>query len=252
MSNFFSSENLEIRYEPYPIGRTAPVVDDATYEEMLNHWPALELFEFKPELGNKWSLSGTCHGDEYKKFIQDTPIWARFDQWIKSREFIDTIMGSLSDRHLDLGYRPGISRTKQTLKNLQALVRGRPANRGVRLAASWEFQMISANGGYLLPHTDAPSKIVTMTLSMVREGEWDTSIGGGIDINRPLHQSLAYNQLNKQAKFEDMEILDTFEFLPNSGVIFIKTFNSWHSVRPIQGQDDGAMRRNLVINVMAR
>jgi hypothetical protein len=49
-----------------------------------------------------------------------------------------------------------------------------------------------------------------------------------------------------------MEVLDTIEFLPNTGVVFIKTFNSWHSVRPIQGLKDGPMRRNLVINVMAR
>jgi len=46
-----------------------------------------------------------------------------------------------------------------------------------------------------------------------------------------------------------MEVLDTFEFLPNSGVIFIKTFNSWHSVRPMQSTDPELMRRNLIINI---
>jgi hypothetical protein len=49
-----------------------------------------------------------------------------------------------------------------------------------------------------------------------------------------------------------MEVLETFEFLPNTGVVFVKTFNSWHSVRPIQGPSDGTMRRNLVINITAR
>ena len=74
-------------------------------------------------------------------------------------------------------------------------------------------------------------------------------MGGGIDINRPKDPRVAYNQLNRQAGCEDMEVLDTFEFLPNSGVIFIKTFNSWHSVRPMQSTDPELMRRNLIINI---
>lgn len=252
MSTFYLDENLEFRYEPFPIGHMRPAVDEAVYEEMLDAWPDRDLFEHKPNLGHKWTLSQSCNGRNYQNFVRTTPIWSRFDRWIKSREFIDAIMGSLSDRHLDLGYRPGISWRKQTLKNLRTLLRGRPSNRGVRLAGSWEFQMIPTDGGYLLPHTDAPSKIVTMTLSMAREGEWDTAYGGGLDINRPRRDDLAFNQLNTQAEFKDMEVLETFEFLPNTGVVFVKTFNSWHSVRPIQGPSDGTMRRNLVINITAR
>jgi hypothetical protein len=114
-----------------------------------------------------------------------------------------------------------------------------------------KFQMMSRDGGYLLPQPDAASKIVTMTLSMARKGEWDTAYGGGLDLHHPKREDLAFNQLNEQAGFEDMDILDTFEFVPNAGVVFIKTFNSWHSVRPIQGPKNGPMRRNLVINVMA-
>ncbi len=88
-----------------------------------------------------------------------------------------------------------------------------------------------------------------MTLAIIGENEWNPAIGGGTDINRPRDLRLAYNQLNRQAGFEDMEVLDTFEFLPNSGVIFIKTFNSWHSVRPMQSTDPELMRRNIIINI---
>jgi hypothetical protein len=34
-------------------------------------------------------------------------------------------------------------------------------------------------------------------------------------------------------------------------VIFVKTFNSWHSVRPMQGNGSGAMRKTLTINIEA-
>jgi hypothetical protein len=32
-----------------------------------------------------------------------------------------------------------------------------------------------------------------------------------------------------------MDVIDTFEFTPNQAVMFVKTFNSWHSVRPMTG-----------------
>jgi len=108
---------------------------------------------------------------------------------------------------------------------------------------------VAAAGGHVLPHTDAPAKIVTLIVSMVREGEWDHAFGGGTDVNRPKSNLLSFNQLNRNARFEDMDVLYTFEFTPNQGVIFIKTFNSWHSVRPMTGMNSTAMRKTLTINI---
>ena len=46
-----------------------------------------------------------------------------------------------------------------------------------------------------------------------------------------------------------MEIIDSYPFEPNQAVIFVKTYNSWHSVRPMQGAGSKAMRRTLTINI---
>jgi len=35
-------------------------------------------------------------------------------------------------------------------------------------------------------------------------------------------------------------------------VIFVRTFNSWHSVPPMTGKGSGAMRRTLTINIEER
>jgi hypothetical protein len=48
-----------------------------------------------------------------------------------------------------------------------------------------------------------------------------------------------------------MEVLDTFEFTPNQVVVFVKTFNSWHSVRPMTGAGSPLMRKTLTINIEA-
>lgn len=249
MSEFFNSTNLTFRYEPYPIGHLAPMVEPSLYAQMLASWPAQELFEFLPRLGNKYSLSDKCHAERYRAFVRDTPIWSRLDSWVKGPEFVAEIMQTLLDHHIDLGYRPGISWARQTLKNLQAVVRGRSSHRGARYTATWEFQMMPGQGGHILPHSDTPSKIVTMTLAVARDDEWKPEWGGGIDINRAKSERYAFNQLNRQAGFEDMEVVDTIAFAPNTGVIFIKTFNSWHSVRPMQSTVKDSMRRNLIINI---
>ena len=46
-----------------------------------------------------------------------------------------------------------------------------------------------------------------------------------------------------------MEVLDTFDFTPNQAVVFVKTDNSWHCVRPMKGQGSDAMRKTLTINI---
>ena len=66
---------------------------------------------------------------------------------------------------------------------------------------------------------------------------------------RPKDITRSFNHLNKQANFEDMDVIQTFEFLPNQCLMFVKTFNSWHSVTPMSGVGSGAMRKTLTINI---
>ena len=47
------------------------------------------------------------------------------------------------------------------------------------------------------------------------------------------------------------EALDCYEFTPNQVVVFVKTFNSWHCVRPMTGHGSPAMRKTLTINIEA-
>ena len=47
----------------------------------------------------------------------------------------------------------------------------------------------------------------------------------------------------------EVETLNTFEFGPNQCIIFVRTFNSLHCVRPMTGKGSQAMRRSLTINI---
>jgi hypothetical protein len=168
---------------------------------------------------------------------------------LKSGDFVRGILGKLATRNLDLGYDPDMTLGRQLRKRITHA--GRLNWSASRLRARFEFSMLPADGGHILPHTDSPSKVITFVVSMVDDGEWNPDFGGGTDVNMPKDIRSSFNWINKQGRFEDMDVIDTFEFSPNQAVIFIRTFNSWHSVRPMLGKGSSAMRRTLTINIEA-
>lgn len=245
-------DNLSFRYDPYPIGAARPVLGNDVYERLLDRYPSRDLFAYMPKFGHKYTLSEKFNADAYHRFLGNEPLWREFHDWVKSEAFIVEVMNTLRGQGIDLGFDEAPPPSRRLIKSAKRLFRRSQKPRGLRLSSRFEFSMLPADGGSVLPHTDLPSKIVTIIVSMVRDGEWDASMGGGTDVNRTRDPRLNFNRLNARGRFEDMEILDTFEFLPNQAVIFVKTFNSWHSVRPMTGAGSPAMRRTLTINIEAR
>lgn len=243
----FSLENLRLRYEPFPIGLAKPIMSEEAYRGLLDAYPPVELFEYIPKVGHKYCLSEKYNPKQYHEWIASHKVWKNFYDWIKSDDFVWGVLDHLKAKHIDLGFKrlSGSGRLKRNIKNL---VRGKWWKAPAKLSARFEFSMLPAEGGCVTPHTDNPDKIVTMVVSMAREGEWDPAYGGGTEVNRHKVPELSFNRMNGKAEFEDMERLDCFEFEPNQCVLFVKTFNSWHCVRPMHGPK-GAMRRTLTINI---
>lgn len=249
---YFSFENLEFLYDPYPIGLAKPLMAEATYQELSANFPALELFLAHKDLGKahqKYTLSEKQNAETYYSFIKSSPLWRDFHAWVRSDEFIYGFLEALKRHYLDFGL-SYVPPKQRTLRRLRDIVRGRLCDRSPHLHARFEFSALPADGGKIIPHTDARQKIATLVVSMAQEGEWDPAFGGGTDMNRPKEVRHSYNFVNRQADFEDMEIVHTFEYQPNQAVIFIKTHNSWHSVRPMTGAGSGALRKTLTINIV--
>ena len=250
---FFTYDHVEFRYDPFPIALAKPIMEPGLYGQFVDNFPPLEIFENFEELGKKgrkYTLSEKENKKAYLNFVQSVPLWRDFHAWIKSNAFAYGVLEMLKEHEIDLGYRyvPPARRFSRLVNNL---VRGRPSPRHVPLKARFEFSALPADGGHVVPHTDAPTKIVTMVLSILGEGEWDPSLGGGTDVNQPKAERRRFNYVNRLAGFEDMEVLHTYEFTPNQAVIFVKTFNSWHSVRPMTGAASHPLRRTLTITIEA-
>lgn len=241
--------NLKMRYAPFPIGVARPAMDETTYQRMIDAFPPVALFEdyaYLGKVGKKLTLSEKDNFETYQRFVSQEP-WRELHEWIKSRDFPYYIMDVLKEASIDLGFK-NVSRWTRIKK----LLRNRSVDYEVRnpeLHSRFEFSILRGDGGNLPPHTDAPSKAVTIIVSMAREGEWHSAWGGGTSVCQPKDERLSYNRMNKPADFSEMDVLETYPFVPNQAIIFVKTHNSWHSVEPIVANDPNVLRRTLTINI---
>jgi len=248
--SMFRLNELQFDYEPYPIGFGKNVVDAALYERMVAAWPDQKFFQYMPQLGHKYSLSERNHPDKYAQIVSNDPIWRAVWQEVKSSAFITQVLEGLRKQEIDLAIAPAAIRgTSGAAPGWTALWQRIIGRKLKSLTARFEFSMMPSNGGSIKPHTDSPQKIITLVYSILNPGDWNPTWGGGTDVLRIKDPRKSFNHVNRQAEFEETEVLKTFEFVPNQLVVFVKTFNSWHAVRPMTGDDPHAMRRTLTINI---
>jgi hypothetical protein len=242
----FDLSSAHFDYEPFPTGFVREIFTAPVYAQLCADYPDPELFEFMPELGNKYSLSERNNPGKYRRFVAGTDSWREFHEYVKGRQFVPQLIAFLEEHNIDLGLGPCRVVSKKRLN-----ARTSPLNRIRRireLSARFEFSMMGAGGGFILPHTDAPNKLITLVVSMMRDGEWNPAWGGGTSIVKPRDTRRTFNRVNNYLEFDDVESVRTYEFKPNQCVVFVKTFNSWHGVPPMSG-DDGTFRRTLTINI---
>lgn len=246
-----SFQQTDFIYEPYPIGVAHSVFEDDYYKSLVESFPPVELFKFMASLGNKYSLSELNNPDLYHEYVNTSGPWREFHRWLKREEFPYEILSMLCEHRIDLGLRrPEGNGAKAPAPTLLERLRGgrRPAETS-GLSARFEFSMLPADGGFIKPHTDSPQKIVTLVIAILGEEEWNPAFGGGTEVLRPKDATQNFNHMNRYLEFDEVETLDTFEYRPNQCVIFIKTFNSLHAVRPMAGKGTELLRKTLTINI---
>lgn len=244
-----SLSSLKFIYEPYPIGVALNVFDHDLYQQMTEGFPPQHLFEYKEVLGHKYSLSEMNNPREYQDFVNSHEVWRSFHEWIKREEFPYEIFDKLCRHNIELGVQRPAGHSPGQLRRIVDQVRGHRSEPAYRLNTRFEFSMLPADGGCIKPHTDAPQKIVTLVVAMPRQAEWKDAYGGGTEVMKPKDISRNYNFVNNQLEFDEVETVGTFDYCPNQCVVFIKTFNSLHGVRPMQGHGTNLMRKTLTINI---
>lgn len=251
----FQWDALQMDYDPFPIGYVKDVFTASLYSEMVANYPSKDLFQFKPKLGNKYSLSEVNNPDQYHQFIKSHPIWKRVYDAVKHEDFVHQLLDVLVKHGVDLGFVGKVdvindpsaarrSRWRSAVETFRAGVAQRKP-----LKTRFEFSMLPADGGHIRPHTDGPNKYITLVVSCMPENEWRPEFGGGTAMLKAKDPRRIFNHVNKYQEFDETETLKTFPFVPNQCVVFVKTFNSLHAVAPMTQVGSTVMRKTLTINI---
>src|ERR1700761_5050979 len=110
--------NLQLDYEPYPIGVITPIFEPDLYRDLVRSFPPLEMFKFMPEYGNKYSLSEHNNGSQYTDYIAKHPAWRELHRYVKSEEFVFGILDILKAGKIDLGIKRKDQQLGQRLKKM--------------------------------------------------------------------------------------------------------------------------------------
>jgi hypothetical protein len=242
MLNFAASQ---IRYDPYPLVVLRPALEPGLYDQLSASFPEPGLFAPVPKYEYKLSMSERTATDNYHRFIATHSAWKAFHGWVKSEAFIRQTVDFLAAQNIDLDLKECFQSPAAHM--IKTLRKGRFPAPGPRLRSRFEFSVLKADGGEVAPHTDTPRKIITLVLAMIRDGEWEPHYGGNLDINRPTDPAYAFNWKNRVVPWDKIELVESIPFVPNQCMVFVKTFNSLHSVRRMTQAGSKALRKTVTI-----
>ena len=134
-------------------------------------------------------------------------------------------MTMLRSHNIDLALANSTWR-ERAKKRFKALRKGNRQPHIPRLRSRFEFSSMPVTGGNIRPHTDHPSKVVTMVIPILRQNEWNEDYGGGTSVVWPKDRTSSYNLTNTYLDFDEVDCVRTYPFEPNQCLVFVKTYNS--------------------------
>ncbi|NIJ52788.1 hypothetical protein [Dyadobacter arcticus] len=251
---YLNYQNFSFDYDPFPLGVAQQFVEPEHYKLLVENFPSVETFgNFFDKQSNKKALSELYNADAYHAYVRQTPIYLDFYHYIKSHEFIHDVLNTFEQNYIELKLSDTaiLSSTSRLGGSFSQWLENQ-RNRLLRkkgLRARFEFSALPSDGGNVRPHTDAPQKVITLVLSILREGEWNPAWKGGTDVLKPKDMRRNYNFYNAYFDFHEVDVIKTVEYLPNQCILFLKTFNSLHSVPPLRNLGGTELRRTLTINI---
>lgn len=215
----YSVANAPVRPFPYPHIYVPEVFPADFYAELMRNMPdpsaMVPIGQARPVKGYKerFVLDPAKAGDVLPE--GQAAFWSDLNALLTAGAFRDALIGK---------FRPSIA-----------------SRFGDTLSCSQETLLVEDITNYALgPHTDHPSKVVTVLFYLPRD-ESQAHLGTSI-----------YMPKNRQARcpggphygYEGFDRVATMPFLPNAMFAFVKTDNSFHGVEPVTDPD---VRRWLLL-----
>lgn len=235
-NGFIEWERFQFRFDPFPYAVASQVFDSDLYEKLLQEFPDESFFETSTllKLGN--------HRRQFNRFIKSSRAWREIWHYCQSDQFLTSLEKRLSQTALELPISdtskmaPGYTDAwlphaveKLIPEKLLAGFRRKTPN------VSLEFSSISQGSSHE-PHTDSAKKILSL-IFYFPPPLWSSDAGG------TTIYSARWKKSSRDHEFEGLTKVEEVPYRPNTSVLVVKTFNSWHGVEPIPRQEDTTLSR---------
>jgi len=238
------ADGIKVSDDPFLIYKIENFLQPKDYESLRKAFPNRSRFT-ETVAGNKMRLNSRNTPEAFEKFLRHSPVWEQFINIFTSDKFL-TELHSLA--------RPHMSRSRgffqpKTWRNGNSIIGKGPSRlfpQDIRIG--FEFSRLE-RGSSVVPHTDAPEKLASMSF-FFPEPDWRPSYGGGTIFYRPKNPDLEYNWFNRKISFDQLIPVHEFAFEPNYLLLFLKSRNSYHGVPPIK-IPKGKPRNSLNISIIA-
>lgn len=194
---------------PYPWLNPAGMLTEDGYRRLVETLPPVEMF--KPVFGKSRKHGQQSHDRyalEWHEGLEVSPEW---------RAFIDELRGPL--------YREFLARMI--------------GHQAFDLRFHWHY---TPNGCSVSPHCDAVWKLGSHIFYLNTAEDWRPEWGGETQV---LDDRGRFSPRSAPA-FEEFDRALTSESIGNRSLLFIRSGNSWHGVRPIDCPD-GALRKVFIV-----
>jgi hypothetical protein len=248
---------FKFEYDPYPYGIARNIFDNQTYKNLVKNFPHVsklkmlkDKYEYKVENKfSKFALSSRNDPELFFDLIKNNDVYSNLVNYLLSYDFKINLLNILFNHNISFGITPKKNSWRKSLRSF--LLNFIPYNflkpvQDIDIAV--EFSAIPINGGYLKPHTDGPHKLASIVIPIV-DDYWQDSFNGGTNLLKPKDTRKIYNLLNNTYEFDDCEIIKMIQFNSNQLLIFLKTYNSFHSVGPLNGKEEGIYRKSITLNI---
>jgi len=248
-----------LQEKPFYIFEVEEFLSDKEHDVLNNHFPEVEKEKLTDGLGNKLKF------DNRDQIYKDLEINGNKSIEILKKKFDENFFLTLTKKLKKQLIQSRFSSftNLQSLKNLIALIRKtKIVDKNIKknlfqkifysnYQYTFEFSYMSKNS-FLLPHTDKPSKLVSLMLYFPTKGLENLDIGTTFYNSKfkNFKSTPSFSTFEERISFYEKNLDETFTFPFKKKNLygFIKSDLSWHSVKKLEIPED-EVRKSININL---
>ena len=214
------------------------------YQRLLESYPDESNYRFNTE--GKMGFRSSEDPEAISRYCDAHPEWRQLVDFFGSDPFLAdlraTFAGPLVQTRGWAGHRRWLDCTNRpTPENPLRYLLQEPVR------TTFQFSMLPRDAA-VVPHSDAPRKLVSLLLYF-RDRDWQDAWGGGTEFYVPLDPERARGWgPTDRVPFEEFKTIGSTPFVGNRLAGFVRSACSYHGVPPL-GCPPGRTRKALLINV---